>query len=446
MKLKPVVASLVMLGLTAPVLAKSSIVDQQNIIDKNAVVSTICNDAWFNRITVAGRGNVVAMVGNHDFPGTFTRADNASDLYVNNLNLLVNAKLSDWSKATVNLAYLGAPIPWNNLDVNYDPTASATATNSAAYRHIDHRIILDEGYVTISNLAKTPFYFQVGKKYVPFGSYKDPYVPYQIMSPAQMLAQMNGVTAVLGVSSDFGLYASVFALRGETYSIGSNTGNIRNFGGTIGYYDDMTRFHLNNASGRIEVGYVNNLWDGQFFGPNPSKLAWFERSKGADGVTNVKNNHPGGYEMDRVGGVSVHADFSYKAFSMYADWVTAVKDMVKKSYSSENSSFWGANVNAQYAFKTLNHDSHLGAGIQWSGHGSWFANNTGSSSVDLVTDWTRLVPKWRVLGEYGVNVYKNTDLSFVVSHGKSFDFTKALFGSKDGRNTTLGLVRLAVQF
>jgi hypothetical protein len=39
-----------------------------------------------------------------------------------------------------------------------------------------------------------------------------------------------------------------------------------------------------------------------------------------------------------------------------------------------------------------------------------------------VTDWTRVIPKWRLLVEYKVNLFKNTDLSIVGAHGKSNDF------------------------
>ncbi|HBS52249.1 MAG TPA: hypothetical protein DEA62_04645, partial [Coxiellaceae bacterium] len=109
MKLKPVVASLVMLGLMAPAFAKSSMASQQAVIDQNAVTSPVCSEGWFNRITVGGLGSVVGLFGNHDPAGMYTDIGSSTDLYVNNVNLLVNANLSCWSKATVNLAYFGSP-------------------------------------------------------------------------------------------------------------------------------------------------------------------------------------------------------------------------------------------------------------------------------------------------------------------------------------------------
>jgi len=97
-------------------------------------------------------------------------------------------------------------------------------------RHIRHTIVASEAYVTIGNLARNPFYLIFGKKYLPFGEYKNPYTPYGVMSPTQMLSQFNAVTAIAGVSTDFGFYANVFGFRGDTIPVGSTAGNIRNFG------------------------------------------------------------------------------------------------------------------------------------------------------------------------------------------------------------------------
>lgn len=480
MKLKPVVASLCMLGLLAPVFAKGSLVAQQAVIDQNSPITPLCTEGWTNRISVGGMGSIVANVGNHDPAGFFTAINNSSDLYVNNFNLLINAKLSSWSKVSANIAYLGAPIPWNNMQSTgrgqteqvwrpgeERPTRVAVADSQWSYRRIKHSIVADEAYVTIGDLAKYPFYFVVGKKYVPFGDYTDPYTPYQIMSPTQMLSQTNAVTAIVGLSTNFGLYGSLYALKGETYPVGSSTGNIRNFGAKIGYYDHLDTFNIPNAHVNFALSYIHNLWDNEIFTPNPeTKYEWLEKigvNNNNDGA--VKINHPvtvsadKEYGIDPVDGISLHADLAYKAFSMSANFVSAIKKMVDTNYSTkaDSSKFWAADVKADYAFKTLDRESQLGAGIQWTGNGSWFGDN-----VKGITDWCRIIPKWRLLGEYKINLFKNTDLDLVVAHGKSYDFVSTDYvdggrrpvnvsGNPDtepkgSRNTTVGLARLMVQF
>ncbi|MBU0743985.1 MAG: LbtU family siderophore porin [Gammaproteobacteria bacterium] len=413
MKLKPVVASLVLLGLMTPAFAKSNILSQQAVIDQNSALTPLCTDGWFNRIQVGGLANIIGIAGDRDPAGMFKDTSNSSDLYLNNLNLLVNAKLSSWSKFSFNLAYLGSPTPWQHV----------AGMDTHLNRNIKHSVVADEAYVQISDLTKSPFYFVVGKKYIPFGDYKNPYFPVQIMSPTQMLAQTNAVTAIAGLTSDFGLYANVSAFRGETAPEGSTTGNIRNFTAKLGYYENLDEFNIPNAHINANLGYIHNLWDSQFFSPNAEpQYVW--------GSSNLKAGHPAvGYNIDPVGGASAHFDLAYKAFSMSANWVGSIKKMVS---SIDNSKFWGADVGADYAFKTLDRDSHLGATFQWSGHGSWFTATN--------PDWSFIVPKWRLVGEYTVNIFKNTDLGLTVAHGKSYDFTPGT-----SRNTTVGLVRLGVQ-
>lgn len=455
MKLKPVVASLVMLGLMTPAFGKGSAASQQAVIDQNSVISPVCSEGWAHRITVGGLGSLVGVTGNHDPSGAFTNANNSSDLYANNLNLLVNADLSNWSKATLNLAYFGSPVMWG--------TSGALVTPQSNVKM--HTIAASEAYVQISDLKKYPFFLVVGKKYVPFGDYSDPYVPYQLMSPAQMLAQTNAPVVVLGVTTDFGFYGNAFAFRGVTRPEGSSAGNIRNFGFKLGYYDNLAAFNLPNSHLNFAVSYINNLWDSEVFSPDAQpQLAWGLGSKYNGDSSGYKTNHPAwsgesnsdntktyGYNIDPASGLSVHADFTFKAFTMSANWVGALKKMVNSTYSTnkyDSSKFWGADVNADYAFKTLNRDSHLGAGIQWSGNGAWFGDNNCG-----ITDWTRIIPKWRLVGEYKINIFKNTDLGLAVAHGKSYDFVNIAAGNDGYRaddktgslNTTVGLARLMIQ-
>lgn len=414
MKLKPVVASLVMLGLMSPVLAKNGAAAQQAVIDQNSVTSQVCTDGWFNRIKVGGIGSVVGIYGDQDQPGTFgTRLDSenkfedtgpAADLYVNNFNLLLNADLSSWSKATLNLAYSGAP--------------QLTAEVNENKRSIDHRIFADELYVTIADFAKYPFYLTIGKKYVPFGDYKDAYTPKQIMSPAQMFSQINAVTAVAGAATDFGFYGSVFAFRGQKVENNDEySGKINNFGAKLGYQGDLAVLNAPSVKVNFAAGYLDNIKDIDLIS-EASKQEWKDQTVAGK----------------KVNAVSLHGDFAYKAFTMYADWVSALKDL---NSDNKDSKFWGANVNGAYAFKTLNRDSSLGAGFQWSG------NATSLTESNFKGIYTTL-PKWRLVTNYKINLFKNTDLDFTYAHGKSYDLKD---GDKEARRSSnVGIARLMVQF
>lgn len=443
MKLKPVVASLIMLGLVAPAFAAhhhkmgkaKDVLAQQAIVDQNSPVNKVCGEGWFNRISVGGMASVVGVAGNHDLPGSFNNIGGGSDLYVNNANLLVDADLSKWSRASLNLAYMGAP------------SARTMLTDGAAVGYkASHRIYADEAYIVLSDLAKYPVYAKIGKAYVPFGEYNDVYVPWQIESPAQMMSQTNGPTAIVGVASDFGFYVSAFALKGDTQPKGSTTNNVRNFGAKVGYKDNLSNFASPDTSINLNMSYIRNMWDSQFFTPN---------SESPSGVLTGSGNIPA---RDAVGALALHLDMSYKALSVYADWTGALKNMASTYYSSvssvtpltysdSGSRFWGANVNAAYAFETLERDSSLGAGVQFSGNGQWFNDTSAafSTGANSTGQFNYIIPKWRALGEYKINLFKHTDLSLVYAYSKSYDFGTTSVHT-DARSTNVGLARLGVKF
>lgn len=424
LKLKPVVASLVLLGLMSPAFAHDHsakmMASQDAVVNQNSLINEVCTDKWFDRITIGGAASVVGILGNTDLPGQFSQTTSGSDLYVNNANLLVDATLSKWSKAAVSLTYLGAPSAFTR-------TTDAQATINSG----NNQVYVDEAYVIFADFAKYPLFTKIGKTYVPFGEYNDQFVPWQVESPAQMLSMTNGPTAIVGVVSDFGFYLSLFGLKGSTAPFNSTTNNIRNFGGKIGYHDNLSRFESPNTNFNINLSYIRNIWDSEFFTPN-SGSPW-----GTSSTTAQRN---------AVGGLGIHVDMSYKAFSAYADWVGALKDMYPAFTMtptvrySDSSKFWGGNVNAAYAFETLSHDSSIGAGIQFSGNGQWFATTGAASHGAGFYDY--IIPKWRGLAEYKVNLFKHTDLSLMYAHSKSYDF--AVEGNS--RNTNVGLARLGVKF
>lgn len=460
MKVSVVVALFVMVGSMTSVSAKDELPYQQTVIDQNSLAATPAYSGdWFKHITIGGAGSVVGIAGNHTPAGTFKMLDSSSDLYVNNFNLLVGVDLASWSKATLNLAYLGAPIPWNNLKLLANNDADK---RSLPFRRVMHTVVADELYLTIADPKKSPFYFTVGKKYVPFGTYTDPYVPYQIMSPAQMLAQTNAATAIVGMTTNLGFYANVFAFRGVTFPEDSQSMSLRNFGGKIGYYrENLGIIHTSDTRVHFNLSYIRNLWDSQNFNPNPDpNLSWDEAGKDKDDT--CKEGHPScwteksGNDIDPVAGLSAHVDLAYNSFSISANWVSALRNManatnessidptglVAYSRKADSSKFWAADVESRYAFKTFGHDSSLGIGVQWTGNGDWFSDNE-----SVVTDWSAIIPKCRLVGEYKANLFKHVDLGLAVARSRSYDFVDKgnSYKSTGSRRATVALARLSVK-
>ena len=429
MKLKAIIGLVIAWGLmpfagaynTQGIASQSIRQNHKAIMQQNSVVKPTYGESWLNRITIGGMGSIVGVVGNKDLPGSFSERSSGSNLFVNNANLLADVDLGQYAQFSLNLAYLGAPSQWYMDD---DTTLTPNV--------VSHRIFADEAYVTFANFTQVPLFFKVGKAYVPFGEYSEHYVPWQIESPAQMLAESNGPTAIFGMSSNYGWYASIFALQGETTPLNSKTNNLRNWGGKLGYSNNLGYFHSPDTKVNVNVSYIRNVWDSRIFTPN----------------INSPQTMTSSYSRNPVGGLSAHIDMSYKAFSAYADWVTTLKDL-QSTYSvtpigSGSSKFWGANVNAAYAFETLARDSSLGAGFQFSGNGEWFASSNdvkakseGTTSHGL---FSLVIPKWRALVEYKVSLDKYADLGLVYAYSKSYDF------GSNKRSTNIGLARVAVKF
>lgn len=422
MKLKPVVASLFVLGLVSgsALAAGNQAIIQQSIVDQNAVISPVCADNWFNRISISGIGTIQATWADKDPAGTFWPTNHSTDLYVNNFNVIANAVLNSWTKATVNLAYIGFPtytfLP-SIYRSNFTTPPGALNINIewAAERHTSNVIHADEAYVTFANFCKTPFYFKVGKTYVPFGTYSDPY-NFVLTPMTQQLAQVNQTAAILGFATDMGLYGNVYAFRGNSQAPMDDSGMIRNFGAELGYYGSLSSFDARDAHYNINVGIIRAIQDGDFWTKNTLMRDLFHYS------------HP-------VAGFAAHADLSWKQFDFFANYVVALKniqiipdvpkwlsdlgiltqadvDTFVDKYFTDNRKLWAADVNADYAFQTWCHDSKIGLSWQFGGNGDFMAKTLHV-----------FYPKYRLQADYKVNLIKNVDFDLVYAYSRSFDYS-----------------------
>lgn len=114
---------------------------------------------------------------------------------------------------------------------------------------------LSQGFVTIGDLDRTPFYSSIGQMYVPFGSY----VSYMITDPlTKTLGRIKTRALLVGYTSDregFSPYAATYAYQGSTEVEGDNTNSqVRQYGFNLG-----TNFAKNDWSGRFGASYTSNI-------------------------------------------------------------------------------------------------------------------------------------------------------------------------------------------
>src|SRR5689334_19016632 len=141
MKLKPIVASMILMGLTAPAFAasnydtqsqldsmKAQLAKMESVLKQNQAGGFGQSADWFNRITVSGMVNADAYYANKT-PTVYTgKSSNAVKL--NNANLFIHALVNEWVTGDIDFTY--------------------GDTNSIFSRHdtSDSSNVLDEAYVT----------------------------------------------------------------------------------------------------------------------------------------------------------------------------------------------------------------------------------------------------------------------------------------------------------
>lgn len=460
MKLKPIVASLMLLGLTAPAFAdapaysagnNSSQIDamqaqlnqMQAIINQNSAggFQSQCPD-WVNRITVSGMLNVDAYFSNRTpnfgadpagsddtiFPaGDELSHGHTNNIDVNNANLFVDADVNCWTKVHFNILN----------------TSNASLAITPWLRNVN--ATFDEAYVTIGDFAVEPFYFRAGREYVPFGVYNR--YP-MVENPTQMLSETRAVAAQAGFVTPIGVYGSAYTFRGDPRFEDLNTDpfapvqndrpRIQNYGADLGFA------YCNPCADwdtKLDAGWIRNMTDVNYISNGLPEALEF-----ADEDTFAGHS----FDDDRVNGLALSADFGVAQFDAELRYVKALQAFDVPTIASfdldgsdpvdgAKPAAWGAEVG--YTFAVFCHSSRVDIGYQGTKDSSSnvfvFAPGVSVNSVGGFG-----MPKSRYYVGYSVNVSKWTDVSFEVYRDR--DYSEDDQGT--GRRATTGAVQLGVKF
>lgn len=417
MKLKPIIASMMLLGLSAPVFAddtqsqldsmKAQIAKMESVIGQNQNANISQSQDWFNRISISGLINADAYVANK--APVFNRDGSTQNLALQNANIFAHAVVNDWVTADIDFVY-------QDSNANFVPRPN----NSTA---------LDEAYVTIGNFARTPIYFRAGKLYEAFGMYERYAL---ITNPTQLLSETSATTAQVGFVLPQGFYGSIAAFRGlpkasdgeaiKYDTVGGVTANgvednrnrVQNGVANLGYM-----YSSDNFGAKVDVGYIYNMADVNYIAAIlPSQTKAF-------------------------GGISASADIRYGAFDAGLRWVGATKrsDDILGSVevvgpnllSAKGAKPQAGGIDVGYTFPVLAHSSRLGAGYQFTKE----AALVGGSSIGNING----LPKNRWYADYMVNISKWTDVGVAVYRDK--DYAVSDLGT--GEKATVGILRLSVK-
>jgi hypothetical protein len=221
MKLKPVVLAIVAAGLVGPAFAAygqgqrapssacgmpvTGMSHAQELMNGNGVYSDarsrVC---WHDKVRFSGFA---------DIGYTHAKDNNSTtkgiDLW--SAGLVMDAKINPkWSvKAVGQYGWIGDNAVNQSL-ISYETGADLATFDSNKTFHMDETVI------TYSDANRTPLYFKIGKGYVNFGSYSNPYAVFPTLT--QSMSQLNENYIELGMVSGQGWHASVTGWNDDTIS------------------------------------------------------------------------------------------------------------------------------------------------------------------------------------------------------------------------------------
>ena len=185
-----------------------------------------------------------------------------------NIDVLAN----DWISGHVGVFFAGRP-------EYYYPNA-VTSTN----------VDLDEVYATIANLKKSPFYFRVGRQYLPFGEYHR----YPVLkSLTQSLSETRATALQLGFVHQSGMYAAIYIFNGSAKRMHKKR-SMNNHGLVFGFARRNKPVNFD-----ISIDYLNNMADVGAIREN-LMVSRYTRRIGAFGVNGSINSGPFDFEVHYV--------------------------------------------------------------------------------------------------------------------------------------------------
>ena len=198
---------------------------------------------------------------------------NKSEFVLDTVELILDAKLTDWATGKIVVDYDGDD---------------------------EDRLYLDEGHITLGNTEEFPFFLTGGKIYAPFGDYST----NMIQDPlTQTVGEINPKGVIAGYEHN-GITATVFSYNGMDEGDEDND-TINGFGASLGY-----SYEEEDKTLQTGVSWVSNIGDS-------SGITDYLESE-EDGKTAISSI------TDEVPGLSLNLGGSYGAFSLITEYTTAL--------------------------------------------------------------------------------------------------------------------------
>lgn len=354
-----------------------------------------------------------------------------NDAYIN-----FTGNVNDWVHAFIELSY-------NNVsdeDLFHDADDDGSpAVYSAAYTL--EALDLEQGVITVGNLDRMPVFLRVGKQFFDYGR-------YQIHPIMESMTQT--MTEILNTGAEVGYIApwGNWAFHGSAFVFQNPI--VRNDDGVVGVVDaadpDDLDIDLDNTQpnygGQIGFGQVGDQfgWDvgvGYLYditGVNDVGYSVTQFNK------TIEFGEGGAYD-DRVGGLTAYAMVNSGPFAITAHYATALQhfdavdllnpddDDDADADDEDGAKPWTADITAGYDFNYYNYNQNIYLGYQFSGEAQYLN-----------------LPRSRWQVGYGIDIFKNTNLTVEYDHDNAYDFDDVFTGEEEDNDSNKVALRLAVKF
>ncbi len=293
---------------------------------------------------------------------------------------------SDLNLATAKMDFFAEVNSWVSgfMSFQFEDLPNGVSAN----RIDNNRIVLDQGFVTLGDLQKTPFYLSAGQLYVPFGAYSSS----MISSPLTKFigkTKARALTVGYHPASYMLPYVSAFVFHSASHNADDH---INGYGLNAAY-----RFKLKKAaSGELGVSWINNLADALGFQDNGLGSGYFQGFALNSSTENISNKVPG---------FDVHANFAIGPVIFVTEYVQALSNFSRSdlTFDGHGAKVSAVNAEATYSFHMFNRPAS-------------FTLNYGQSGQALGLD----IPERRFGGAYQIAIARDTLLTFEYLHNINY--------------------------
>lgn len=207
-------------------------------------------------------------------------------------------------------------------------------------------ITVDNAFINIGNLNKTPFYLVAGQAYLPFGQYNTNMVTWSMLSA---MAQTRQPTVIAGYSQGVqnGFSGALFAYNSEVTQGNNGAG-----GGNLTY-----QWGNDAISGNLSGSVISNIGDS----------GGMQNTGASDGTFPGFGENANTEAFNPVPGYDFNGTLNIGSYSFLAEYASAAVPFSSSalSYNGEGAKPSSGNIEAAQTFKWLHKPATVAIGYGW---------------------------------------------------------------------------------